>query len=158
MNIPKYIKLKNAFKFLNNNANFTLFIDSKVKKESKYKDDYETFISKLKQNGYQPREQINKNNVQEDLINKIHNDNANGNTVKNQDLLDLNKEDYLSDKKISKVLNENEVENWDQFDANKEKFNVETNYDEVLYTTKLEKDKLTEEEKERAERIERVIN
>jgi len=55
-------------------------------------------------------------------------------------------------------LNENETENWDQFEANKEKFNLDTNYDEVLYTTKLEKDKLTDKEKERAERIERVLN
>jgi len=73
-------------------------------------------------------------------------------------LLDLNKEDYLSDNKINAILNENEAESWDQFETNKEKYNTETNYNEVLYTTQLDKDQLTEQEKERAAMIESVKN
>ena len=73
-------------------------------------------------------------------------------------MLDLNKEDYLSDNKINAILNENEAESWDQFETNKEKYNTETNYNEVLYTTQLDKDQLTEQEKERAAMIESVKN
>lgn len=69
----------------------------------------------------------------------------------------MDKEDYLSVKKTTEILNENEEENWEQFEVNKEKFEVNTDYDEVLYTTKLEKDKLTEEEIERASKIEKVL-
>ena len=73
-------------------------------------------------------------------------------------MLDLNKEDYLSDNKINAILNENEAESWDQFETNKEKYNTETNYNEDLYTTQLDKDQLTEQEKERAAMIESVKN
>ena len=45
---------------------------------------------------------------------------------------------------------------WDQFDLNEKKYKISSNYEEVLYTTKLNKDNLTEEEKIKAEKIMKV--
>ena len=46
-----------------------------------------------------------------------------------------------------KLEDENDDENWDQFELNKKMYNVVSTYDENLYTTKLDKDKISEEEK-----------
>ena len=56
----------------------------------------------------------------------------------------------------NKDITEDIPEGWDQFDLNKNKFNVNNKYDEVLYTTELDREKLTEEEKIKAEKIMRV--
>ncbi len=45
---------------------------------------------------------------------------------------------------------------WDQFEENKKKFNVQSDYDFNLYTTKLDMETITQETKEKAEKIERV--
>jgi hypothetical protein len=43
--------------------------------------------------------------------------------------------------------------NWDQFEINKKKYNVISTYDENLYTTKLDKSKITKEQNDYAEKI-----
>jgi hypothetical protein len=43
--------------------------------------------------------------------------------------------------------------NWDQFEINKKKYNVVSTYDENLYTTKLDKSKITKEQNDYAEKI-----
>ena len=50
-----------------------------------------------------------------------------------------------------KLEDENEDENWDQFELNKKLYNVVSTYDENLYTTKLDKNKITEEDKKFAD-------
>jgi len=42
---------------------------------------------------------------------------------------------------------------WDQFEINKKKYNVVSTYDENLYTTKLDKSKITKEQNDYAEKI-----
>jgi hypothetical protein len=42
---------------------------------------------------------------------------------------------------------------WDQFEYNKKKYNVVSTYDENLYTTKLDKSKITKEQNDYAEKI-----
>lgn len=63
-------------------------------------------------------------------------------------ITDFGKKDYLDIK---------QAEDWNQFEINKNKFNVNTDYREELYTTELNKNNLTKEEIEKAERIEKVI-
>ena len=48
---------------------------------------------------------------------------------------------------------ENDEENWDQFELNKKMYNVVSTYDENLYTTKLDKNKISEEDKIFADKI-----
>ena len=43
--------------------------------------------------------------------------------------------------------------NWDQFEINEKKYNVISTYDENLYTTKLDKSKITKEQNDYAEKI-----
>jgi len=47
--------------------------------------------------------------------------------------------------------------NWDQFTANEHLYGVSTTFDEELYTTKLNRDEIPKEQRERAERIAREI-
>ena len=47
----------------------------------------------------------------------------------------------------------NKNEKWDQFEINKKKYNVISTYDENLYTTKLDKSKITKEQNDYAEKI-----
>ena len=48
-------------------------------------------------------------------------------------------------------------EKWDQFETNERKFGVKSTFDENLYTTRLEKGKVTKEQAAEAERIAREI-
>ena len=52
---------------------------------------------------------------------------------------------------------ENDEENWDQFELNKKMYNVVSTYDENLYTTKLDKNKITEEDKKYADKLYKEI-
>lgn len=54
-------------------------------------------------------------------------------------------EDDLNDK--------NNDAKWDQFEINKKKYNVVSTYDENLYTTKLDKSKITKEQNDYADKI-----
>ena len=56
-----------------------------------------------------------------------------------------------------KLEDENDDENWDQFELNKKMYNVVSTYDENLYTTKLDKDKISEEDKIYADKIYKEI-
>ena len=48
---------------------------------------------------------------------------------------------------------QNTNEKWDQFEINKKKYNVVSTYDENLYTTKLDKKKITKEQQDYADKI-----
>ena len=52
-----------------------------------------------------------------------------------------------------KLEDENGDEKWDQFELNKKMYNVKSTYDENLYTTKLDKSNITEEDKRYADKI-----
>ena len=54
---------------------------------------------------------------------------------------------------MNKKLEDDEDENWDQFELNKKMYNVVSTYDENLYTTKLDKNKISEEDKIFADKI-----
>ena len=56
-------------------------------------------------------------------------------------------------KYINQTLEDEEDINWDQFELNKKVYNVISTYDENLYTTKLDKNKITEEDKKFADKI-----
>ena len=56
-----------------------------------------------------------------------------------------------------KLEDENDDENWDQFELNKKMYNVVSTYDENLYTTKLDKNKISEEDKIYADKIYKEI-
>ena len=56
-----------------------------------------------------------------------------------------------------KLEDENDDENWDQFELNKKMYNVISTYDENLYTTKLDKNKISEEDKIYADKIYKEI-
>ncbi|KAH7650452.1 hypothetical protein FG379_003524 [Cryptosporidium bovis] len=58
---------------------------------------------------------------------------------------------------IEDVLGETPVTNWDQFEENRIKFGVEGTYDETLYTTPLNYDDISEEEKKKAELLAKEI-
>lgn len=62
---------------------------------------------------------------------------------------------YFSYKDIKGNLEEI-PDGWDQFDLNEKKYQVKSDYDEIKYTTELNKENLTEEEKIKAEKIMRV--
>ena len=57
------------------------------------------------------------------------------------------KEEDKNNKYINQSLEDEENVDWDQFELNKKVYNVVSTYDENLYTTKLDKNKITEEEK-----------
>ncbi len=50
-------------------------------------------------------------------------------------------------------LEDNTNEKWDQFEINKKKYNVKTTYDENNYTTTLDKKNISNEQKNKAEKI-----
>ena len=52
-----------------------------------------------------------------------------------------------NNKYINQKLEDEEDENWDQFELNKKMYNVVSTYDENLYTTKLDENKISQEEK-----------
>ena len=58
-----------------------------------------------------------------------------------------------NNKYINQTLEDEEDINWDQFELNKKVYNVISTYDENLYTTKLDKNKITEEDKKFADKI-----
>ena len=58
---------------------------------------------------------------------------------------------------MNKKLEDDEDENWDQFELNKKMYNVVSTYDEDLYTTKLDKNKITEEDKKYADKMYKEI-
>ena len=58
-----------------------------------------------------------------------------------------------NNKYINQTLEDEEDTNWDQFELNKKVYNVISTYDENLYTTKLDKNKITEEDKKLADKI-----
>ena len=58
---------------------------------------------------------------------------------------------------MNKKLEDDEDENWDQFELNKKMYNVVSTYDENLYTTKLDKNKITEEDKKYADKMYKEI-
>jgi hypothetical protein len=58
---------------------------------------------------------------------------------------------------MNKKLEDDEDENWDQFKLNKKMYNVVSTYDENLYTTKLDKNKITEEDKKYADKMYKEI-
>ena len=57
------------------------------------------------------------------------------------------KEEDKNNKYINQSLEDEDDVNWDQFELNKKVYNVVSTYDENLYTTKLDKNKITEEDK-----------
>ncbi len=57
------------------------------------------------------------------------------------------KEEDKNNKYINQSLEDEENVDWDQFELNKKVYNVVSTYDENLYTTKLDKNKITEEDK-----------
>ena len=94
------------------------------------------------------------------------------NNKKNQFILDAqiskknlkpNKEEKLikyevkaedkNNKYINQALEDEEDTNWDQFELNKKVYNVVSTYDENLYTTKLDKNKISEEDKKFADKM-----
>ena len=58
-----------------------------------------------------------------------------------------------NNKYINQTLEDEEDTNWDQFELNKKVYNVISTYDENLYTTKLDKNKITEEDKNFADKM-----
>ena len=58
-----------------------------------------------------------------------------------------------NNKYINQTLEDEEDTNWDQFELNKKVYNVTSTYDENLYTTKLDKNKITEEDKKFADKM-----
>ena len=52
-----------------------------------------------------------------------------------------------------KLEDDNSDEKWDQFELNKKMYNVVSTYDENLYTTKLDKNNITEDDKKYADKI-----
>ena len=58
-----------------------------------------------------------------------------------------------NNKYINQTLEDEEDTNWDQFELNKKVYNLISTYDENLYTTKLDKNKITEEDKKFADKI-----
>ena len=97
---------------------------------------------------------INKNNFEIDkIISKKNkkNDKIEEKLVKyeiNED--EMNKYAYKS---LDDEIKENKDENWDQFEINRIKYNVVSTYDENLYTTKLDKKKISKELNDYADKI-----
>ena len=58
-----------------------------------------------------------------------------------------------NNKYINQTLEDEEDTNWDQFELNKKVYNVVSTYDENLYTTKLDKNKISEEDKKFADKM-----
>ena len=98
------------------------------------------FIPKNKKNEFLTDSQISKKN-----------NNSNSNEEKLVKF-ELNEEDK-NEKYFNQKLDDNEDENWDQFDLNKKMYNVVSTYDENLYTTKLDKNKISEDDKKFADKI-----
>ena len=73
----------------------------------------------------------------------------------------LNEEDknIYSYKSLEDEINDkNNNKKWDQFEINKNKYNVVTTYNELLYTTPLDKNKISKELNDYAEKICNEIN
>ena len=68
---------------------------------------------------------------------------------------ELKEED--KDKYLNQKLEDENDENWDQFELNKKMYNVISTYDENLYTTKLDKNKISEEDKKYADKMYKEI-
>ena len=68
---------------------------------------------------------------------------------------EINEEDknIFTYKGLEDDINDKKEEKWDQFEINKKKYNVISTYDENLYTTKLDKSKITKEQNDYAEKI-----
>ena len=66
---------------------------------------------------------------------------------------EIKADDKNSNKYINQTLEDEEDTNWDQFELNKKVYNVVSTYDENLYTTKLDKNKITEEDKKFADKM-----
>ena len=68
---------------------------------------------------------------------------------------ELKEED--KNKYLNQKLEDENDENWDQFELNKKMYNVISTYDENLYTTKLDKNKISEEDKKYADKMYKEI-
>ena len=64
-----------------------------------------------------------------------------------------NEKNIFTNKALEDDLNDKNDAKWDQFEINKKKYNVVSTYDENLYTTKLDKSKITKEQNDYAEKI-----
>ena len=64
-----------------------------------------------------------------------------------------NEKNIFTYKGLEDDLNDKNDAKWDQFEINKKKYNVVSTYDENLYTTKLDKSKITKEQNDYAEKI-----
>lgn len=113
--------------------NEVIILDSTLKREKNYTDDYETFKKKLVEN--------------------------NGIDLFDRDPATSNSSTAREKPEITENLEVINPENpdWDQFELNKEKFGVKSGYDELLYTTELNVNVLPEEIKEKADKIEKVV-
>ena len=65
----------------------------------------------------------------------------------------LVKYEFSGNEKFGALEDEPNDEKWNQFEVNKQKYNVKSTYDENLYTTSLDKSKLTNEQKIFADKI-----
>ncbi len=106
---------------------YYLNLDSKIKKEIRYTDDFETFKKKLADK--EMKIESIPNLISEPLANPLHD-----NIICGPSNCD-----------------------WDQFELNKEKFKVDSTYDENKYTTDLNREEITDERIREAEIIEKVI-
>ena len=80
------------------------------------------------------------------------------NSKKEEKLVKFELKEEDKNKYMNQILeDENEDENWDQFELNKKLYNVVSTYDENLYTTKLDKNKITEEDKKFADKMYKEI-
>ena len=112
------------------------FIDANLKNEKKYTDDLETFKKKLIEN-----------NHSEYTIDKEPITSNSSTTKEKPELENLENNNMLNP----------ENQDWDQFELNEKRFNVKSDYNEVLYTTELDTNNLSEDKKERADKIEKVF-
>ena len=76
------------------------------------------------------------------------------NPIKEEKLIKYEvKAEDKNNKYINQTLEDEEDTNWDQFELNKKVYNVVSTYDENLYTTKLDKNKISEEDKKFADKM-----
>jgi hypothetical protein len=107
------------------------------------------------------------NNINYEIKNLLNNDKNNFEIDSNIHKKNIKIQKNLGDKLVKyeikeggnnmyinqKLEDENGDEKWDQFELNKKMYNVKSTYDENLYTTKLDKSNITEEDKRYADKI-----
>ena len=103
---------------------------------------------------YQIKNLIQNSKKNEFLIDSQISKKNNNSNKKEEKLVkyEINEEDK-NEKYFNQKLDDNEDENWDQFDLNKKMYNVVSTYDENLYTTKLDKNKISEDDKKFADKM-----